>query len=142
MRAAHHVPIWAARTLSVGATVCGLYDRGMDREVGPHRPSQVRRTGLIWLQLVTVLFGVVAVGATAELFFANVDICGGSPGWWLAGVFLSPLIFVALCTWCATFTTSEVAKTAWVGVGAFLMLPYIYGAAAALLTGGLLTTWC
>jgi hypothetical protein len=114
----------------------------MEREAGPHRPSSVRRIGLLWLRLVTVLFGVVAVGATAELFFANIDICGGSPGWWLAGVFLSPLIFVALCTSCATVTDSAVAKTAWMAVGAFLMLPYLYGAAAALLTGGLLTTWC
>ena len=114
----------------------------MEREVGPHRPSSVRRIGLFWLRLVTVIFGVVAVGATAELFFANVDICGGSPGWWLAGVFLSPLIFVALCTSCATVTDSAAAKTAWMAVGAFLMLPYLYGAAAALLTGGLLTTWC
>jgi hypothetical protein len=114
----------------------------MEREAGPYRPSPVRRIGFFWLRLVTVLFGVVAVAATAELFFANVDICGGSPGWWLAGVFLAPLIFVGLCTWCATITTSGAAKNAWLAVAAFLMLLYVYGAAAALLTGGLLTTWC
>jgi len=112
------------------------------REVGPHRPSSVRKIGLLWLRLVTVIFGVLAVGATAELFFANVDICGGSPGWWLAGVFLSPLIFVGLCAWCATVARSVVAQGVWSIVAALLMLPYLYGAAAALLTGGLLTTWC
>ena len=58
------------------------------------------------------------------------------------GIFLSPLIFVGLCAWCATVAKSAVAQGVWSVVAAFLMLPYLYGAAAALLTGGLLTTWC
>jgi hypothetical protein len=61
--------VGSTQQFSVAATVRSLYDRSREREVGPYRPSSVRRIGLILLQLVTVLFGFVAVGATAELFF-------------------------------------------------------------------------
>ena len=77
-----------------------------------------------------------------RLDVANVDICGGSPGWWIAGVFLSPLVFVGLCTWCATVAPTAVEQGTWVTAAALLMLPYIFGTAAALLTGGILTNWC
>jgi len=81
--------------------------------------------------VVTVIFGVVAVGATAELFFANVDICGESHGWWLAGIFLSPLIFVGLCAWCAEVAKSAAEQGVRSVVATFLMLPYICGVAAS-----------
>ena len=120
----------------------GQYDQDMEGKAVPSRTGPVRRTGLFWLRLVTVGIGVVAVGATAQLFFANVDICGGSPGWWIAGGFVSPLVFVGLCTWCATIARTGVEQGAWVNAAALLVLLYIPGTAAALLTGGILTNWC
>ena len=112
-----------------------------DTAVRP-RIEPVRTRGFFWLRVLTVGIGLVATGATAQLFFHNIEICAGLPGWWLAGVFLTPLVFVGLCSWCATAASTIVEQSAWLGAAAIIMLLHIYGTAAALLTGGMLTNWC
>lgn len=114
----------------------------MRSTVGRSRRETVHRAVLRSLRLAAVLFGVVALGALYELFLGNVDICGGSSGWWIGAVFISPLIFVGLCTACATIAWNEAEKATWGMVAGLLALLYIYGTAATLMSGTLGTLWC
>ena len=127
---------------SIGGTAAGWYDGDMKLTVGPFRRDAEHRTTLFYLRLATVIVGIVAVGATFELFFGNVDICGESPGWWIGALFISPLVFVGLCSWCATIAVNEVEKSTWATLGGLLALLYIYAAAGTLMSGELGTLWC
>jgi hypothetical protein len=108
----------------------------------PHRRDAVHRTTLHSLRFAGVVSGVVAVGALYELFFGNVDICGGSSGWWLGALFISPPVFVALCIACSTTADNEAEKATWATVGGLVALAYIYGATGTLMSGGVSTLWC
>ncbi len=110
--------------------------------VGPFRRGGENRITLIRLRLVTATVGIAAVGATSVLFFGNVDICGESSGWWIGALFISPLVFVGLCSWCATIAQNEAEKSTWATLGGLSMLMYVYAAAMTLMSGGLQTLWC
>jgi hypothetical protein len=115
----------------------------MKIKVGSARPDPVDRTPFFRLRLATAVFGVVAVAATSQLLSLRVDICGDTSGWWIGAVFISPLVFVGLCTVCATVATNHAEKATWVTVAGFLMLLYVFGASATLVgSGALNTTWC
>jgi hypothetical protein len=115
----------------------------MKIKVGPSRPGAVHRTRFFSLRLATAILGVVAIGAIVQLFSGRVDICGETSGWWIGAVFISPLVWVGLCAWCATVARSDAERSIWVTVAGFLMLLYVFGASATLVRGGALaTTWC
>ncbi len=114
----------------------------MNLMVGPFRRGGEHRITLIRLRLVTATVGIAAVGATSVLFFGNVDICGESSGWWIGALFISPLVFVGLCSWCATIAQNEAEKSTWAMLGGLSMLMYVYAAAMTLMSGGLQTLWC
>jgi hypothetical protein len=92
--------------------------------------------------MVTAIVGIAAVGATSVLFFGSVDICGESSGWWIGALFITPLVFVGLCSWCATIAQSETEKSLWATLGGLSTLLYIYAAAGTLMSGGLQTLGC
>ncbi|MEA2023843.1 MAG: hypothetical protein U9N79_06055 [Actinomycetota bacterium] len=106
------------------------------------RTYEAHRIKLISLRLATAILGLVAVGAISELFFGNVDLCGGVSGWWIGAVFISPLIFVGMCTWCATVVRGETEKSTWATVAGLLMLLYFYGVAHTVISAGGITAWC
>ena len=114
----------------------------MESTVGSSQPEAVHRVSFISLRLVTALLGVVAVGAVSQLFFGNVDLCGGVSGWWIGVVFASPLIFAGMCTWCATVAMSDAEKSTWATVAGLLMLLYFYGVAHTIIMAGGITAWC
>ncbi len=114
----------------------------MKGKVGSFQPDAVRRVPFFSLRLATAIFGVVAVGAVSKLFFGNVDLCGGVSGWWIGAVFVSPLIFVGMCTWCATVARREAEKSTWATVAGLLMLLYFYGVAHTIISAGGITAWC
>jgi hypothetical protein len=114
----------------------------MRHRANPHRQPAVQRTTLQTLRLAAAVSGIVAVGAIYELFFGNVDICGGSPAWWLGGLFISPPVFVGLSMACSTIADNAAEKATWGVVGALLALAYIYGATGTLMSGSLSTLWC
>ena len=108
----------------------------MTSQADPLRPGAMRRGAMVLLRLVSAVVGVAAVAATAALFLGKIDICGGLPGWWIGVVFITPLVFVGLCSWCASVVPSDVEKGAWVAVAALLMLLYLPAAAVAFVSGG------
>jgi hypothetical protein len=110
--------------------------------VGPFRRDAEHRISLVALRRATVIAGIVAVGATFELFFGNVDICGESSEWWIGALFISPLVFVGMCSWCATSAVNEVEKSTWATLGGLQALLYMYAAAGTLMSGELNTLWC
>lgn len=110
--------------------------------VGPLRRDADHRITLVALRLATAIVGVVAVAAMFELFFGNVDICGGASGWWIGALFITPLVFVGMCSWCATAAVNEIEKSTWATIGGLLALLYIYAAAGTLMSGELGTLWC
>lgn len=91
----------------------------MTSQADPFRPGAIRRVVLTSLRLVSAVVGVAAVAATAALFLGKIDICSGLSGWWIGIVFVTPLLFTGLCTWCASVVPSDAEKSAWVAVAAF-----------------------
>ena len=126
----------------MAGVLASVYIGGMRSKSASLRTYEVHRSGLISLRLATAIFGVVAVGATSQLFFGNIDICGGASGWWIGAVFISPLVFVGMCTGCATVASSDAEKGTWATVGGLLMLLYFYGAAATIINSGWISAWC
>lgn len=110
--------------------------------VGPFRRDADHRSTLIVLRLATVIVGIAAFASMFELFFGNVDICGGSPGWWIGALFVTPLVFVGLCAWCSTSAVNEIEKGTWAAIGSLMALFYIYASAGTLMSGELGTLWC
>jgi hypothetical protein len=110
--------------------------------VGPFRRDADHRSRLIVLRLTTVIVGIAAFASMFELFFGNVDICGDSPGWWIAALFIMPLVFVGLCAWCSTSAVNEIEKGTWAAIGSLMALLYIYAAAGTLMSGELGALWC
>lgn len=110
--------------------------------VDPFRRGGEHRITLFSLRIVAAIVGMVAVGATSVLFFGNVDICGESSGWWIGALFISPLVFVGLCSWCATIAQNEAEKSTWAMLGGLSALLYLYAAVGTLMSGELQSLWC